>query len=938
MNYSRTLNLPTTAFPMRAGLAQKEVEILRFWDKEKIYPKIRKKKKGLPNYTLHDGPPYANGDIHLGQVLNKILKDVVVKYKTMRGFDAPFVPGWDCHGLPVEHQLFRKLGINKNEISQLEFRRKAREYATHFVHKQREEFKRLGIFGRWENPYLTMDPKYEAEIVKIFGIIFQKGYIYRGLKPIHWCFNCQTALAEAEIEYKERESSSVWVKFEIADRLRFSPSGLRVYLLIWTTTPWTLPANLGIALHPDLSYCFAQVKDEVFILAKDLVERVSKETGIDEIKLLRTVKGKELEGIRYSHPFLPRKSEILLADFVTLQEGTGCVHVAPGHGEEDYELGRRHNLPILSPVDDEGKFTSEVEELEGTSIFAANPLIIKRLKRDGYLLFDGTIWHSYPHCWRCGSPLIFRATPQWFLNVDEHNLRNRSSQAVLKKVKWVPHQSRMRIKSMLEERPDWCLSRQRYWGVGIPVVYCQGCGEAIIDKKIISNIEALTAKEGSDAWFKKRVEEILPPGFKCPKCGEDEFRKEEDIVDVWFESGVSHEASVEREESLRDPADLYLEGSDQHRGWFQSSLLTSMALKGRAPYRKVFTHGFVVDSQGRKMSKSRGNVVDPQKIVEDKGADILRLWVCLQDYTQDVRISDEILNYSVEVYRRIRNTFRFLLGNLYDFYPIEDTLPLKEMREIDRWILSRLQSIVKLTIVSFEAFRFYEAVHLIHNFAEHDLSSFYFDVLKDRLYTFSAKSEARRSAQTALWCLLLNLTHLMAPILSFTSEETWGHIKKKGLRTKGITSKKQKEELKNNPPESIFLSTWPKKNAEMVNEDLEKKWQQILKVRSKALKKLEEAREAKKIASSLETGILIHGPTSLISLLESLGDGLKEVFIVSEVKLKVAPEIKIKVKRAGGRKCERCWNYSLRVGEDKKHPNLCERCLKVVASLTKESL
>ncbi len=938
MNYSRTLNLPTTAFPMRAGLAQKEVEILRFWEKEKIYPKIRKKRKGLPNYTLHDGPPYANGDIHLGQVLNKILKDVVVKYKTMRGFDAPFVPGWDCHGLPVEHQLFRKLGISKNEISQLEFRRKAREYATHFVHKQREEFKRLGIFGRWENPYLTMDPRYEAEIVKIFGILFQKGYIYRGLKPIHWCFNCQTALAEAEIEYKERESSSVWAKFQVKDRLRFLPSHLKVYFLIWTTTPWTLPANLGIALHPDLSYCFAQVKEEVFILAKDLVERVSKETGIDEIKLLRTVKGKELEGIRYSHPFLPRKSEILLADFVTLQEGTGCVHVAPGHGEEDYELGRRHNLPILSPVDDEGKFTSEVEELEGTSIFAANPLIIKRLKRDGYLLFDGKIRHSYPHCWRCGSPLIFRATPQWFLNVDEHNLRNRSSQAVLKKVKWVPHQSRMRIKSMLEERPDWCLSRQRYWGVGIPVVYCQGCGEAIIDEKIISNIEVLIAKEGSDAWFKKRVEEILPPGFKCPKCGEDEFRKEEDIVDVWFESGVSHEASVEREESLRDPADLYLEGSDQHRGWFQSSLLTSMALKGRAPYRKVLTHGFVVDSQGRKMSKSRGNVVDPQKIVEDKGADILRLWVCLQDYTQDVRISDEILNYSVEAYRRIRNTFRFLLGNLYDFYPFQDTLPLKEMREIDRWILSRLQSIIKLTIVSFEAFRFYEAVHLIHNFAEHDLSSFYFDVLKDRLYTFSAKSEARRSAQTALWCLLLNLTHLMAPILSFTSEETWGHIKKKGLRTKGITSKKQKEELKNNPPESIFLSTWPKKNAEMVNEDLEKKWQQILKVRSKVLKKLEGAREAKKIASSLETSILIHGPTSLISLLESLGDELKEVFIVSEVKLKVAPEIKIKVKRAGGRKCERCWNYSLRVGEDKKHPNLCERCLKAIASLTKEAL
>ncbi len=938
MNYSRTLNLPTTAFPMRAGLAQKELEILHFWEKEKIYQRIREKRKGLLNYTLHDGPPYANGDIHLGQVLNKILKDTVVKYKIMRGFDAPFVPGWDCHGLPVEHQLFRQLGISKNEISQLEFRKKAREYATHFVHKQREEFKRLGVFGRWENPYLTMDPKYEAEIVKIFGILFQKGYIYRGLKPIHWCFNCQTALAEAEIEYKEKESPSVWVKFQVEDHFRFLSSHLKVYLLIWTTTPWTLPANLGIALHPDLFYCFAQVEGEVLILAKDLVKKIKEETGIDEIKVLRTVKGKKLKGIKYTHPFIPRKSEILLADFVTLQEGTGCVHIAPGHGEEDYELGRRHNLPILSPVDDEGKFTSEVKELKGTSVFGANPLIIKRLKQDGYLLFDGKIRHSYPHCWRCGSPLIFRATPQWFLNVDEHDLRSRSSQTVLKKVEWIPHQSRVRIKNMLEERPDWCLSRQRYWGVGIPVIYCQGCGEAIMNERIIRNVEVLIAKEGSDAWFKKRIEELLPPGFKCPKCGGNRFRKEEDIVDVWFESGVSHQAAVAREESLRDPADLYLEGSDQHRGWFQSSLLTSMALKGRAPYRKVFTHGFVVDSQGRKMSKSRGNVVDPQKIVEDKGADILRLWVCLEDYTQDIRISDEILNYSVEVYRRIRNTFRFLLGNLYDFYPVQDTLPLKEMREIDRWILSRLQSIVELTTVSFQAFKFYEAVHLIHNFADHDLSSFYFDVLKDRLYTFPPKSEARRSAQTALWYLLLNLTRFVAPILSFTSEEAWGHIKKKGVRTEGTTSKKEKAELRSELPESIFLSSWPRKNLEMVNEDLEKKWQQILKVRSRALKELEEAREAKKIASSLEASILIYGPGALISLLESLGDGLEEVFIVSEVKLKVAPEIKIKVKRVGGNKCERCWNYSPHVGEDKEHPTLCERCRKVIASLTKEAL
>jgi len=911
MDYSKTLNLPQTEFKMRANLPQKEKKILNFWEEKKIYEKIKEKSVRFPHYTLHDGPPYANGDIHLGQALNKIIKDIVIKYKTLQGFDAPFIPGWDCHGLPVEHQLFRELGVKKEEIPQLEFRQRARKYALRFVNKQKEEFKRLGVFGRWVKPYLTMDPLYESEIVDSFGKLAKDGYIYRGLKSIHWCFKCQTALAEAEIEYKERSDPSIYVKFRAKDNFQFLPPDIPVYILIWTTTPWTLPANLGIALHPHLSYSFVDTEEGILILAEGLLEKVKKETGIKKMKVLSTAKGKEFEGVKYVHPFNNKEAKVLLADFVTLEEGTGCVHTAPGHGEEDYLLGLKYNLPIFSPVNDEGKFTSEVEEFEGIHIFKANPLITEKLKKDGFLLHRGTIYHSYPHCWRCKSPLIFRATPQWFLNVDKHNLRNRAIKAVLNDIEWIPQQSKMRIKSMLEERPDWCLSRQRYWGVGIPAIYCLNCGEAIIEEDIIQKVKSLTAEYGSDIWFKEKVEEFIPSGIKCPKCGGKKFTKEKDIIDVWFESGISHQAVVFQEKSLQDPADLYIEGSDQHRGWFQTSILTSIALKERAPYQKVLTHGFVVDSKGKKMSKSIGNVIDPQKIVEEKGADILRLWVSLEDYTQDIRVSKEIIGYTVEVYRRIRNSFRFLLGNLYDFNPLKDSISLNEMREVDRWMLSYFQDVIKEVEDSFETFKFYEAVRLIHNFEVNELSSFYFDILKDRLYTFPANCRGRISAQTVLYQLLINLIKLTAPVVPFTSEEVWKY------------TKTQEEE-------SVFLSSWPKIKKEWIDKDLEEKWSKILKVREKVLKELEECRQSKKITSSLQAKIIIKAPPSIFSILKSLDGGLNEVFIVSGVELKEDTELKITIKKAEGEKCERCWNYSPYVGKDKTYPTLCERCCKTM--------
>lgn len=915
MDYSKTLNLPRTKFPMRAHLSQREPQILKFWEKLEIYERIKKNREKSKKFILHDGPPYANGDIHLGQAFNKVLKDIIIKYKILRGYQSPYVPGWDCHGLPVEYQLFKKLGINKKDISCVEFRKKARDFAFYFVKKQREQFKRLGIFGRWEKPYLTMDPVYESKIVECFGELANKGYIYRRLKPIYWCFNCQTALAEAEIEYKIKESPSIYVKFPLKkDNLPFSTEK-PVYILIWTTTPWTLPANLAVAVHPDLSYVLAEVNQELILAAYDSLKNIPGVKTSCQWKIVSRFPGRKLEGGRYERPFSREEGKILLADFVNVEEGTGCVHIAPGHGEEDYFLGLKNNLPIFSPVDDEGKFTSEAGELEGIPIFEANSLIQKKLEKRGAFFYQGKLEHSYPHCWRCGKPVIFRATPQWFLIVDEHNLRERTLKAITSGVRWIPPSSRSRIESMLKERPDWCLSRQRYWGVGIPAIYCCSCGKPILDKKIIDLVKEKILKEGSDVWFRENVQFFLPSNFKCPHCGGRDFKKEEDIVDVWFESGVSHEAVLVQEEELRDPADLYLEGSDQHRGWFQTSLLTSMALKDRPPYRSVLTHGFIVDAEGRKMSKSLGNVVDPQAIVEKYGAEILRLWVSLEDYSEDIRISPEILNYAVEVYRRIRNSYRFILGNLFDFSYFRDEVPYKDLRDVDKWIILKLQRVIDKVTQSFESFRFHEAIRQLYNFANNYLSAFYFDILKDRLYTFPANSSARRAAQTTLFSLLFTLVRLSSPILSFTSEEVWGYLK----------------EINKNVGESVFLSSWPEVDVELINSEFEQRWERIIETRQRVLKEMEKARQTGEISSSLEAKLVIEAPPPVFSVLDKMEEAeLREIFIVSQIELREGSDLKIWVERARGRKCARCWNYSIRVGENKTHPSLCERCWEVL--------
>ncbi len=915
MDYSKTLNLPRTKFPMRANLPQREPEILKFWEERQIYAKMRKLRKGGPKFILHDGPPYANGDIHLGQAFNKVLKDIIVKYKTLAGYDSPFVPGWDCHGLPVEYQLFKKLGIKKQDISCVDFRKKARDFAFYFVKKQREQFKRLGVFGRWEKPYLTMDPVYESKIVDCFGELARKGYIYRRLKPIYWCFTCQTALAEAEIEYRIKQSPSIYVKFPlIKDKLPF-PTQEDIYILIWTTTPWTLPANQAVAVHPEVEYVLVQVNGELVLVANNCLKNLP---GIDNSKKSEVVArfpGKVLQGSKYKRPFCVEEGKVLLADFVNVEEGTGCVHIAPGHGEEDYFLGLQNDLPIFSPVDREGKFTSEVKELEGIQVFEANDLIQEKLIKKGILFYQETISHSYPHCWRCGNPVIFRATPQWFLLIDENNLRKKTTEAITSQVDWIPHRSRSRIESMVEERPDWCLSRQRYWGVGIPAIYCRICAKPILDKQVIDRVREWVLKEGSDVWFEKDAEFFLPPEFKCPYCGGSDFRKEEDIVDVWFESGVSHEAVLTQEKELNDPADLYLEGSDQHRGWFQTSLLTSMALKDRPPYKKVLTHGFIVDAEGRKMSKSLGNVVDPQEIVKKYGAEILRLWVSLEDYGEDIRISSQILNYAVEVYRRMRNSYRFILGNLYDYSYPENNLSYDRLREVDKWILSKLQGIIEKVTVCYENFKFHEAIRHLYNFANNYLSAFYFDILKDRLYTFPPDSTPRRAAQTTLFQILDVLVRIASPILSFTSEEVWNYMKA----------------IRKDNKESVFLSSWPQVDNNIKNLELEQRWDKIMQIRQEVLKKMEDSRQAGVISSSLEARLIIEVPSSTLKILSGFDlSELKEIFIVSQIELRENSTLQVKVKRAEGKKCVRCWNYSTRVGENRKHPLLCERCWKVV--------
>lgn len=906
MDYKDTLNLPKTDFPMKGNLPVREPQILAEWEKEGIYGKIRGKLKDAPKYVLHDGPPYANGNIHIGHALNKTLKDIVVKYKTMQGFDSPYVPGWDCHGMPIEHQLFKEMKKTKHDVDQVKFRKKAFDFAMKFMQIQKEEFKRLGIFGDWDNPYLTLRPEYEKEVAASFNKLAREGFIYHGLKPINWCARCETALAEAEVEYEDHLSPSIYVKF-IYDSGTF---------IVWTTTPWTLISNVAIALHPELTYVEFKTKDgDVFIFAEDLLDNLTSKLGLQG-RVINKKKGSKFENIAAEHPFLKRTSKVILADFVSNEEGTGCVHIAPGHGQEDYAAGLKYNLPVIMPVDDKGKFTksgfSDYEMpdfLVNKNVFDANEVIVEILKDKKKLLLAEEAKHSYPHCWRCKQPLLFRATKQWFMGVDKNNLRSKTLDEI-KKIEWVPAIGEKRISSMVELRPDWCLSRQRYWGVPIPILYCSSCSREIIDEKVMKMIEDIFEKEGSDSWFIKDASNFVPEGFLCPECGANKFEKEKDILDVWFESGASHQGVLKIRDDLSFPADLYLEGSDQHRGWFQTSLLIGMGVAGKAPFKNVLTHGFVVDGEGKKMSKSAGNVIAPQEIISEKGADVLRLWASSSSYFDDVRISSEILQRTVEAYRKFRNTAKFLLGNVSDFDPDKDSVESKDMLEIDRWALSRLNSTLKDVTGGFERFAYHEVTAFLYKFCIVDLSSFYLDILKDRLYTFARGSKERRSAQTALFKILDVLVRGLAPLIPFTAEEIWRYFKKEG---------------------SVHLSDWPKVDEGAIDLDLENSWSRLIQLRNEALKALEEKRISKAIGSSLEAKIILYIKDDLEynSLTLHLKD-LPALFIVSQVEIRKADKKAIEVVKAEGKKCSRCWNWTTFVGRDKRHPMLCERCVNVV--------
>lgn len=933
-DYKSTLNLPQTDFPMKANLTQREPEILKFWAEQAIYAKLQEKNKQFPHYILHDGPPYANGHIHIGHALNKILKDFIVKYKSMRGFYAPFVPGWDCHGLPIELQVDKNLGPKKHTVTTLEKRKLCRDYAEEFVAIQRDEFIRLGVFGDWDKPYLTMSHAYEASIVREFCKFVERGDVYKGKKPVHWCPSCVTALAEAEVEYSDKQSPSIFVKFPIdeANIRRFLPSivGRKVSVLIWTTTPWTLPANLALAFHPDVSYCAVETGGEVLIVAEGRRESLRAALGLDGTVIL-TVTGRNLEGMRVRHPFLERESIVVLGEFVSLEEGTGIVHIAPGHGEDDYETGLRYGLEIYAPVDRYGRFSftesTRIEQLQGKFVFDANQDILDMLRQQNALVKEELITHAYPHCWRCKKPVIFRATEQWFISMDRGDLRKKSLSEI-EKVVWIPHWGKDRIYGMVKNRPDWCISRQRAWGVPITILRCERCGAFVREPAVCAHIIGLVECEGSDVWFTKSAQELLPPAYVCGTCGHESFSREMDILDVWFDSGVSHAAVVEKDERLVWPADLYLEGSDQHRGWFQSSLLVSVGTRGKAPYRTVLTHGFTVDGQGKKMSKSLGNVISPQEVIKSNGAEILRLWVSAEDYRDDVRISKEILDRLTEAYRKIRNTCRFLLGNLYDFDGGDYSAHLTEL---DRWAMSRLQGFTEEVLSAYEHFDFHEVFHGIYRFCVVDMSSFYLDVLKDRLYTFRADDPERRAAQWVLEQVLSVMIRLMAPILSFTAEEVWQSVR---LSARGRGSEWESE--------SVFLAAMPEPNRAFRDPERERQWEELFHLRSEVNRALEMKRAERFLGNSLEAKVILHLPDKYRALLPRDRAFLPMFFIVSSVELVDAhiedayrstaiEGLEIKIERAPGAKCQRCWNWSTTVGTFADMPDICDRCYKAVA-------
>lgn len=921
MDYKDTLNLPKTDFPMRGNLPKREPEMLQQWEKMDLNGEIRKATAGRPRFTLHDGPPYANGHTHIGHALNKILKDIVLKSRRMQGFDVPYVPGWDCHGLPIELMVDKKLGKKKRDMTKAEIRRECRNYATEWVDTQASEFKRLGIFGEWDDPYLTMHDSYEAATARELARFAERGGLYKGKKPVHWCSSCVTALAEAEVEYADHVSPSIFVKFPYVDTLPVELNALEgksLYFVIWTTTPWTIPANLGICLNPELDYVAVEVAGgDVLVLAEGLYQGVLKELEL-EGQVIASFKAPLFENKRCRHPFYERDSLVILGDHVTLEAGTGCVHTAPGHGHDDYVVGLKYGLDIYNPVDDYGRYRKDVELFGGMKLAEANDAVCDKLTEVGALLKVSKVEHSYPHCWRCKKPVIFRATAQWFISMEKNDLRQQALKHI-NDVQWIPGWGRERIYGMIEKRPDWCISRQRTWGVPITVFYCAECGEALADGKTMHHVADLFEDGGSDQWYEKEVSELLPEGTVCPSCGHDHFTKESDILDVWFDSGVSHAAVVENRDYLDSPADLYLEGSDQHRGWFHSSLLAAVGTRGVAPYKAVLTHGFVVDGNGRKMSKSQGNVVAPDAVINKFGAEVLRLWVAAQDYQDDIRISQEILQRLSDAYRRIRNTARYILSNIYDFDPATDSVVDGDLLELDRWALSRLESLVGRVEKAYNDYEFHMLYHAVHNFCSVELSSIYLDILKDRVYTAAPNSVARRSAQTAMYRILDALTRLIAPVLSFTADEIWAQMP--GEREA-----------------SVHLAGFPRFETSLLDSGLDDLYQQLWTVRSEVSKALELARDAKLIGNSLEAKVTVAvSDDACRTLLEKYAEQLPTLWIVSQTDLAesvadgYASEkidgLKILVEKAAGDKCERCWNYSTQLGEDSDHPQACPKCL-----------
>ena len=930
LDIKNTLNLPRTSFSMKANLPQREPEMLQHWEKIDVYARIRKARAGSPGYVLHDGPPYANGAIHMGTAMNKIIKDIIVKSRSMMGFDAPYVPGWDCHGLPIEIKVEEQLGPKKAQMSKVAIRRECRKYAEKFIEVQRQGFKRLEIFGEWANPYLTMNYQYEADIARALGEFVDKGLVYKGLKPVHWCFSCKTALAEAEVEYEDHTSPSIYVAFPVeSDLSDIDPnlSGKDWSVVIWTTTPWTLPANLAIAFHPEYQYSAVRVNGKGYIIATELLKAVSEKLAWSEPREVARFQGKALEKRKARHPFIDRESLFVLGNYVTLDAGTGCVHTAPGHGYDDYVTGVNYGLDVFCPVDDAGKFPSNMERFAGLEVFEANPKIVDYMREIGVLLHKEDFNHTYPHCWRCHKPVIFRATPQWFIALDKNNFRQNALEAI-HKVRWIPSWGEERIGNMVRERPDWCISRQRAWGVPIVAFYCKACDQVLLRKDVIDHVASIFAKEGADAWYAHGPAELLPQGTVCAKCGENDFRQEFDILDVWFDSGSSHLATLGTRPDLPWPADLYIEGGDQYRGWFQSSLLIAVALRGAAPYRAAITHGWTLDEKGRAMSKSKGIGIDPNDLVKARGAEIARLLVSSVSYVEDVRIFDELLDRLGEAYRKIRNTCRFMLGNLCNqqdakhphFNPQTDRVPYGQMLEIDRWALARKGTLIQKCQKGYEDYQFHQVYSALYNFCTVDMSAFYLDILKDRLYTSATHSLARRSAQTALWEILDTFTRLIAPILSFTSEEVY-HAMYEGC-----------------PPETRSVSVhellFPQHEAMQDAEYLLVEWEKLRIVRDAVLKSLEEVRQSGTIGNSLEAKIVIRASGETAALLKRHENDLRSIFIVSQVAVEnssgTEESLQIEVLKAAGSKCERCWNYSVEIGKDGDWPTLCERCIPAI--------